>query len=1204
MGKGKNICGQEKAKSKTKLRTAGEVINRLKFDGDCDSSNVMIGYDDRVNGPMEKALYDFIPISQGGDIPEHRIWYFRREPTMSSDNYNDDDSTEDDERVTDLSRRLSNAEIQDLVLWDRPGRVDKLFGASGESCKIVSEETTMNVRAAVQNMVRIEAEKLERRKLRDKERQRRAQKRHARNEAIALLGLQRNSNNRSPCENEQDQRLQEEHSSSLERYTWHDTQSYDFNDGQWVSSLSQNTSDQEWDQKQYLKIVSWNVLFDMHDTTDGDLPQKVNHSARWTTIIEELCESDGDIIGLQEITPVFIDILATSQKIQNEYAMTAAPGRSNTITPCGNLILWRKQMFQPISSWICRDGTKQRSGLVALKWTSQNKIILLANIHLLADPPAQKSAAQARQRELSSVIAQLQFLESKIHKIQREKDICPVIVGDFNANEQQREFEEGCFSGEALVGNQKSNGFFLDAWLQVSSAADGYTFNPQTNPKAHFTRKLTTKDCMSPKRNDRVYVAEQGSLMPSTGELLGNRGDKSPSDHFGVSLTLLSTKRCPTSKALTLHDPLRLRNAWAASVEPTNDTLLGLVLSETTMGGINFYDPDSTLPLPHITVLHGFAEYNSRLGVNHLIEAVSDAVDVFLRERGDSDSFNLSFSPSCLDVFQHKSSSTLVALPDVSQSSWLLHLYRCLMATFPKCHHQETRFESGWTPHVSLGSFGTSNAARSKLTDIMEGTHWISTKYQINVGSITLFERSKIDGKIHAVSSIPLMRKISDGRKMTKPSIFLNDMGLSWSRYFQDQSEGPILEIQRLCQQTADDLRYGLVQVVPTGSYALGVCLPHLSDIDVVVKIQKNDDTLNVSGDAFFQRLTTILKGTHKFSKARGRTAGTATSSVSILTIRISPWSPAIDLILCFVGQSNQPIDPHSEIAQNTIFDTSDILMAFCAQTRKVFQSVLRTIKLWAWREGVYGQALGYLGGGGWGVLVARVLSDGYQKGDLKVPLTETSFDLCKASRTAVEYFFKHCSESQLLRVTLGARPLLEAGQNEAERARLRGVMAVFAPRSQGNHGRNATPSTTCSTLEALSRASATTLENLFSTSHVTIDSVKTHRFAIRTTVEASAESGKLAEAKAFLYSRTLRLVVDLERQIPCLSRQMRLFSSPDRKVIDSVVSISLFIGFNLQPTKDFEITLKRAQVEWNQDLLHMGISHKMNVSWIRSTEL
>jgi len=30
---------------------------------------VLIGYDDRVNGPMEKSLDDFVPIQEGGDIP-------------------------------------------------------------------------------------------------------------------------------------------------------------------------------------------------------------------------------------------------------------------------------------------------------------------------------------------------------------------------------------------------------------------------------------------------------------------------------------------------------------------------------------------------------------------------------------------------------------------------------------------------------------------------------------------------------------------------------------------------------------------------------------------------------------------------------------------------------------------------------------------------------------------------------------------------------------------------------------------------------------------------------------------------------------------------------------------------------------------------------------------------------------------------------
>ena len=55
---------------------------------------------------MEANSLDYKPIDQGGDLPEHRIQYFR----------------DDDE-----------------ILWDRSGRVDRLFGSGNGEATIPLE---------------------------------------------------------------------------------------------------------------------------------------------------------------------------------------------------------------------------------------------------------------------------------------------------------------------------------------------------------------------------------------------------------------------------------------------------------------------------------------------------------------------------------------------------------------------------------------------------------------------------------------------------------------------------------------------------------------------------------------------------------------------------------------------------------------------------------------------------------------------------------------------------------------------------------------------------------------------------------------------------------------------------------------------------------------------------------------------------------
>lgn len=120
-------------KGKSKLRTASDVIARLKwsFEEQFTSQNSIVGYDCRIHGPMEKCVDDFAGIDKGGEIPEHRIQYFRLKGTK---NY------------------------EKLIFWDRIGRVDRLFG-SGNHADLMSPATVTNAAKAVATMKRIAEEK-------------------------------------------------------------------------------------------------------------------------------------------------------------------------------------------------------------------------------------------------------------------------------------------------------------------------------------------------------------------------------------------------------------------------------------------------------------------------------------------------------------------------------------------------------------------------------------------------------------------------------------------------------------------------------------------------------------------------------------------------------------------------------------------------------------------------------------------------------------------------------------------------------------------------------------------------------------------------------------------------------------------------------------------------------------------------------------
>lgn len=82
-----------------KLRPAADVMNRLRWDDGIDSSDYLVGYEDRFVGIVEKDLGDWKSEQTDEEfIPQHRIAYFKRR----SDG---------------------------VLVWDRAARVDLIFGS-------------------------------------------------------------------------------------------------------------------------------------------------------------------------------------------------------------------------------------------------------------------------------------------------------------------------------------------------------------------------------------------------------------------------------------------------------------------------------------------------------------------------------------------------------------------------------------------------------------------------------------------------------------------------------------------------------------------------------------------------------------------------------------------------------------------------------------------------------------------------------------------------------------------------------------------------------------------------------------------------------------------------------------------------------------------------------------------------------------------
>ena len=79
-----------------------DVLNRLRWDPNIDSSDYIVGYEDRFRGTKELSLDSWKQESSEEDfIPQHRIVYFKRK---------------------------SSGE----VVWDRRKKVDRVFGSGIE----------------------------------------------------------------------------------------------------------------------------------------------------------------------------------------------------------------------------------------------------------------------------------------------------------------------------------------------------------------------------------------------------------------------------------------------------------------------------------------------------------------------------------------------------------------------------------------------------------------------------------------------------------------------------------------------------------------------------------------------------------------------------------------------------------------------------------------------------------------------------------------------------------------------------------------------------------------------------------------------------------------------------------------------------------------------------------------------------------------
>lgn len=125
---------------KPKLRTSKDVYNRLIWDSrsvvlkasknsaeyskEIDTNSVYIGYKDRFLGMCELPFHDYEP---GGDIPFHRVYYFRTGgppvlPFVGKDG--------------EVKVREDNIPTDAVFVWDRESRTDLIFNSGNSTSRL------------------------------------------------------------------------------------------------------------------------------------------------------------------------------------------------------------------------------------------------------------------------------------------------------------------------------------------------------------------------------------------------------------------------------------------------------------------------------------------------------------------------------------------------------------------------------------------------------------------------------------------------------------------------------------------------------------------------------------------------------------------------------------------------------------------------------------------------------------------------------------------------------------------------------------------------------------------------------------------------------------------------------------------------------------------------------------------------------------
>lgn len=462
---------------------------------------------------------------------------------------------------------------------------------------------------------------------------------------------------------------------------------------EWVPAPTKTSRD---DVPAALRVVTWNVLSDLHDA------DKTHPAQRHPRLIEQLGALDADVIVLQEVTPRMLASLVRAPWVRASYAITDVPPAVG-LAPQGQVVLARVPMVRAGAHAFSRN--KQ---VVVCELNVGPHRIVLAAVHLTSDRG--KNAPATRSEQLAAIVAHLPAAERT-----SVGTISTMLVGDFNARDDET--------------HEAANGY-TDAWRALHPDDAGVTFDPVRNPLAALV-SLTGR----PARLDRVLLrASYGTLVPTEMERFGLAPDATAgmflSDHAGLALTL-RTEAVATEVSLADRAPVHASAlVW---LPPHEIPALEAIRAK--------HDRHRDRWMAHVNVLYGFVPD----------EDFDAAREIVARVVGDEKPFSVTLAR--FERFEHRGSDTVWLRPESDPPGALEALQAKLQKAFARCTEQSARGEQGYTAHLTVAQFARSEATAMHEHVARWQQEW--TPVRCEVGSLCLISR-RGDGPFVVRARVPL----------------------------------------------------------------------------------------------------------------------------------------------------------------------------------------------------------------------------------------------------------------------------------------------------------------------------------------------------------------------------------------------------------------------------------------------------------------